>query len=133
MQNVCFKIVIFLLIITGFSVTSATAARNKKVTIEINFNGEKESLKIETDWQKGLSALEALQFVAEVKTHPVQQFVFVTEINGVEGVPNQSVWYYKINGQPAKKLAIWQPLKKADVVTWIYKKDVCSPKIKSSK
>uniref|UniRef100_UPI00321674DD DUF4430 domain-containing protein n=1 Tax=uncultured Draconibacterium sp. TaxID=1573823 RepID=UPI00321674DD len=85
-------------------------------------------MKIETNWGKGLSALEALQFVAEVDTHPVGEYVFVSAINGVEGIPNKSVWYYTINGKPAKKIAINQPLKKGDVVTWIYKQDVCSAK-----
>ncbi|MFV0591527.1 MAG: hypothetical protein ACK5M7_09090 [Draconibacterium sp.] len=51
---------------------SALAGSREKVTVEIDFGWLKHSkLKIETNWKEGLSALEALQFVAEVKTHPV--------------------------------------------------------------
>ncbi|MFV0591526.1 MAG: DUF4430 domain-containing protein [Draconibacterium sp.] len=47
-------------------------------------------------------------------------------MNGIKGEPNKSVWYYKINGESAKKIAINQPLENGDVITWIYKQDVCS-------
>ncbi len=118
----------FYLLLACFLELSAFVGNRDKVIVEIEFgNNILTDLKIETNWKKGLSALEALQFVAEVETHPVGEFVFVTEINGVEGVPNKSVWYYKINGVPAKQIAINQPVKKGDIITWIYKQDVCSP------
>ncbi|WP_163323299.1 DUF4430 domain-containing protein [Draconibacterium mangrovi] len=123
------KIFCLILLLACFIGLSAFAGNGEKVTVEIDFGSLKHpKLKIETNWKEGLSALEALQFVAEVKTHPVGQYVFVDEIDGVKGVPNQSVWYYKINGEPAKKIATDQPLKNGDIITWIYKQDVCSSK-----
>ncbi|WP_319226462.1 DUF4430 domain-containing protein [Draconibacterium orientale] len=123
------KIFCLNLLLACFIGLSAFASNGEKVTVEIDFGSLKyPKLKIETNWKEGLSALEALQFVAEVKTHPLGQYVFVDEIDGVKGVPNQSVWYYKINGEPAKKVAINQPLESGDVITWIYKQDVCSSK-----
>ncbi|WP_319499465.1 DUF4430 domain-containing protein [uncultured Draconibacterium sp.] len=122
------KIFCLNLLLACFIGLSAFASNGEKVTVEIDFGaGNHPKLKIETNWKEGLSALEALQFVAEVKTHPVGQYVFVDEIDGVKGEPNQSVWYYKINDVPAKKIAIDQPLENGDKITWIYKQDVCSP------
>lgn len=117
----------FFVLVLAFISLVGQAKEPKKVAIEITYEDESHPpLKIETDWREGLSALEALQFVAEVKTHPLGEYVFVSAINGVEGAPNKSVWYYRINGVPATKIAINQPLKNGDVLTWIYKSDVCS-------
>ncbi len=115
------------LLLACFLGLTAFAGNGDKVIVEIEFgNKNQTNLKIETNWEKGLSALEALQFVADVETHPVGEYVFVTGINGVQGVPKKGVWYYEINGKPAKQLAISQPVKPGDVITWIYKQDVCS-------
>lgn len=125
------KLKTVILFVLFFCFAQVTTAGNKnKVTVEINSNDKNPLLKIETNWEEGLTALEALQFVAEVKTHPAAKYVFVAAINGVEGEPNKGVWYYEINGQPAKKIAINQPLQKGDVVTWIFKQDVCSIGVK---
>ena len=122
------KIFCLNLLLACFIGLSAIASNGEKVIVEIDFGSlNHPKLKIETNWKEGLSALEALQFVAEVKTHPVGQYVFVDEIEGVKGEPNKSVWYYKINGEPAKKVAIDQPINHGDKITWIYKQDVCSP------
>lgn len=128
MYKINSKLVALLFSLVFFAVNPGIAAHKKVVTVEIKSEDTILPLKIETNWMEGLSAMEALQFVAEVTTHPVGKYVFVTAINGVEGVPNKSVWYYEINGEPAKKIAIDQLLKSGDVVTWIHKKDVCSPK-----
>lgn len=123
------KIFCLYLLLVCFLGLSAFAGNGEKVTVEIDFGSTSHpKLKIETNWKEGLSALEALQFVAEVKTHPLGQYVFVDAIDGVKGEPNKSVWYYKINGEPAKKIAINQPLESGDKITWIYKQDVCSIK-----
>ncbi|MCY1720116.1 DUF4430 domain-containing protein [Prolixibacteraceae bacterium Z1-6] len=129
MQKLNSKSVLLFVFLLAFVAFNAEAKEPQKVTVEIKYDENNSSLlKIETDWREGLSALEALQFVAKVNTHPVGSYVFVSAINNVEGVPNKSVWYYTVNGEPAKKIAINQPLKKGDVVTWIYKQDVCSAK-----
>lgn len=130
MQKVDSKFVTLLLLLVAFTVKFGIAADSKTVTVEIKFKDAIPPLKIETSWKEGLSALEALQFVAEVRTHPVGKYVFVSAINGIEGVPNKSVWYYEINGKPATKIAIDQPLKSGDIITWIHKQDVCSAKDK---
>lgn len=123
------KIFCLYLLLACFFGLTAFAGNGEKVTVEIDFGSlNHPKLKIETNWKEGLSALEALQFVAEVKTHPVGGYVFVDEIEGVKGEPNKSVWYYEINGEPAKKVAIDQPINDGDKITWIYKQDVCSPK-----
>ena len=123
------KVFLVFLFVGVISLSSNLVANNPKgVTVEIDYGGLKPEKKIETNWREGLSALEALQFVAHVSTHPVGEYVFVSGIDKIAGTPNKDVWYYKINGESAKKIAINQELKKGDVVTWIFKQDVCSRK-----
>ena len=57
-----------------------------------------------TAWYDGITALTALQSVAEVKTHPVGQYVFVTAIDSVAGQRGIKAWYYKVNGKSPGKL-----------------------------
>jgi len=74
----------------------------------------------------GITALEALQYVANVETYPKGKHVFVKSVDSVEGVRGVMAWYYEVNHQSTKRLAINQPLQNGDVLTWIYRTDVCS-------
>ncbi|SFE56373.1 DUF4430 domain-containing protein [Sunxiuqinia elliptica] len=119
-------VALFLVVVSPNSVVAKSA--NKAVTVEINFGDDAPLKSANVSWESDLTALEALMHVVEVSTHAVGEYVFVSKIDQVKGVPTKYVWYYKINGQSPKKLAINQKLKKGDVVTWIYKQDVCSDK-----
>jgi hypothetical protein len=101
--------------------------KNMSLTIEIDY-GSNNQRTISTAWEEGLTALEALQYIAEVKTHPVDKYVFVTEIDSVENILGEEVWYYTINGKSAIKLAINKIVSPGDTMSWIYKTDVCSGK-----
>lgn len=105
---------------------------NSLITIEIDY-GAGSQRTISTEWENGLTALEALQHVATVKTHPVGQYVFVTVIDSVEGVRGYKAWYYTINGKPTNKIAINRIVRPADTISWIYKTDVCSGKVDNSR
>ena len=105
--------------------TSAMAGKSRFVTVEINYGEQKKTETIQVECQDKMTALEALQYVADVKTHPVSRYVFVTGINGVDGVRGDMAWYYTVNGEKPK-LAISQPVKAGDVISWRYVKDVCS-------
>ena len=103
--------------------------KGKKIAVEINYGDARLSRTIETSWMKGRTALEVLLSVAEVKTHPVNEHVFVTSIDGVEGKRGDMAWYYTVNGKPAKKLAYSYILTDANSMKWEYRKDVCSKKV----
>ncbi len=123
------KVFIVFLFVGVIGLVGNSAVNNPMgVIVEIDYGGLKPEKKIEINWREGISALEALQFVAHVSTHPVGEYVFVSGIDKIAGAPNKDVWYYKINSEAARKLAINQKLKKGDVVTWIFKQDVCSRK-----
>ncbi len=80
-----------------------------------------------TSWRENLTALEALQYVANVNTHPVAgKYVFVTKIDSVESERGKNAWYYTINGNKATKLAVNQMVEPGDTIQWNFKADVCS-------
>lgn len=102
------------------------AGQAKTVTVEINYGGSRVAEKVEVEYRKGMTALVALMQAADVKTHPVGRWVFVTAVGGQEGVRGDMAWYYTLNGEKPKQVAVNQPLKAGDVVAWRYVKDVCS-------
>ncbi len=102
-----------------------------KIIVQIEFNGANFNIDKALNFQNDLSALEALQMVALVATHPVGEYVFVDEINGVKNIKELNAWYFTVNDVPSKTLAINRQLEKGDVVKWIYKTDVCSKTVKS--
>lgn len=105
--------------------TVGLSPKNKFVTIEINYGEQKDAQRIQVDYAKNMTALEALMHAADVKTIPVGQYVFVSSINGVDGIRGKMAWYYTLNGQKPK-LAIHQPIKAGDTIKWQYVMDVCS-------
>lgn len=128
------KLLIFTLVILAISAcTNVEPIDNSQpITVEIDYgNSTKTSKNIE--WKEQLTALEALQYAAIVETHPVGKYVFVSAIDSLSGVPNKNVWYYKINGVSAKKLAINTIINAGDTITWIYVTDVCSHKPNNDK
>ncbi len=112
---------------------SSSSPSTKTVVVEVDFGNRKELKSVSLKWEPSLTALEALQKVAEVKTHPVGDYVFVTEIDQVESERGKMAWYYTINGKSPKQLAISQPVKAGDTIRWRYVKDVCSEKVDGTK
>ena len=102
-------------------------ANNMLLTIKIDYGSNQRT--IDTVWEEDLTALEALQHVAVVKTHPVGKYVFVTTIDSIESLRGKNAWYYTINGESVKKLAINKIVSPGDTISWIYKTDICSGKI----
>ncbi|NOU16962.1 MAG: DUF4430 domain-containing protein [Bacteroidales bacterium] len=115
---------IFIMLIFSTCNSKKTDNVNAPVTIEINY-GEKMRT-VNTPCEVGLTCLEALQHVAIVETHPVNEYVFVTTIDSLKGVPGIKGWYYKVNRKPSNKLSINQVVYPGDTITWVYKDDVCS-------
>ena len=105
---------------------------SKPIVVEIDFGSGHEVKRVEVACDKTITALEALQKAAEVKTHPVGQYVFVTEIDNVAAERGKMAWYYKVNGEKPK-LAIEQRLKPGDTVSWRFVEDVCSGKVDGCK
>ncbi|MCW0481561.1 DUF4430 domain-containing protein [Gaoshiqia sediminis] len=101
------------------------AGKAKFVTVEINYGDQKAPETIQVECSRSMTALEALQHAAKVKTHPVANYVFVTSINGVEAARGEMAWYYAVNGKKPK-VAINQPVKGGDTISWRFVKDVCS-------
>ncbi len=110
--------------------------KNKSVSlkIEIDYGGIPGAVQKDLVWTHGNpTALEAVQAVAKVNTRPIGKYIFVSSIDGIETRRREKAWYYTVNGKSPGKLAVWNELKDGDTVRWIYKKDVCSPKIDGSK
>ncbi len=126
MKTIKLLIISISVLIITCSSPEVFAQKTEYVTVEINYGDKKESKKKKVEWKEGMTALEALQYSSVVTTHPVEIFVFVSSIDGVEGKRGVAAWYYKVNGESAEELAINTKLKAGDVTTWIYKKDVCS-------
>jgi len=123
MRPTKFLISICLFLLMGL--TSVAGNNNDKVTVEINYGEQKPAETIQVECSGEMTALEALQHAANVQTHPVNEFVFVVGINGVEGVRGEMAWYYTVNGEKPT-LAIRQQVKAGDTISWRYVKDVCS-------
>jgi hypothetical protein len=111
---------------------SSFAGKAKFVTVEINYGDQKTAETIQVECLEPMTALEALQHAADVKTHPVAQYVFVVSINGIEGIRGNMAWYYTVNGKKPK-LAISQLVKAGDTISWRYVKDVCSATVDCKK
>ena len=106
--------------------TNQSNEDSKKIVVEIDYGNVRQSRTIEMDPVKGMTALELLQNVARVETHPVGEHVIVVSIDGVKGKRGDMGWYYTVNGKSADKLAYHYTVDGADHVQWNYKKDVCS-------
>jgi hypothetical protein len=107
------------------------ASNKNEIKVIIDFGGETENIEKSVSFENNITALKALLHTATVQTHPINDYVFVDAINGVENIKDKNAWYFTINGKPAKTLAIICNLAKGDVVKWIYKKDVCSKTIET--
>jgi hypothetical protein len=113
------------LIFTFFLAFSLQA--QEKVTVEIDFGGEKPNETYQIDWYEGMTAMTALQSVATIESYPIQSHIFVTTINGIRTNPGEMAWYYTVNNESRRVLSFRNPVKSGDVIRWIYKKDVCTP------
>ena len=111
------------------AVFCAAVCASDKMKVGIDYGGTHETREAETQWTEGVTALEVLQSVAQVEIHQVKDYIFVTSIDGVKGKRGDKGWYYEINGKRADKLAFRRVLNNGDSTKWIYKKDVCSPKV----
>ena len=120
------KISVVFICLTAFC---ATVYASEKMKVGIDYGSAHETREAETQWTEGVTALEVLQSVAQVETHQVKDYIFVTSIDGVKGKRGDKAWYYEINGKHADKLAFRRVLNKDDSTKWIYKQDVCSPKV----
>jgi hypothetical protein len=101
----------------------------KNITVEINYSNVHPSRTVVVNWEEGRTALEVLQTVAKVGTHPVGNHVIVFSIDDLAGKRGKMAWYYTVNGKSPDKVAYSTFLKDGDYVKWIYKKDVCSRKV----
>lgn len=118
---------ISLIIALVFSVNSycSSGSEKDKVKVIIDFGNEK-IIEKEISWKADMTALTALLYVADVSTHPIGEYVFVSSINNVQNIRGVKAWYYEVNGESPKVLAINNKINSSDTVSWIYKKDVCS-------
>ena len=113
---------------TKEDVKNNTELIDSKVFVNIVVGSDKQEHS--TKYRKGASALEALQYVANVITKPVAgKYVFVTKINDTEGLVGVNGWYYTINGEKAKKLAVNYYVQPGDTIQWNFRADACSNSI----
>lgn len=120
---------LFLLPVVTFAGGKKVQPTKKEITVEIDYGKAQAPKTVKVVWFPGIAVLGALQEAAETETHPVASHVFVTAIDQVKGERGKMAWYYRINGQTPKKLALYQMLKPGDTVSWRYVEDVCSWKV----
>lgn len=104
---------------------------SKNIVVDIDYGNVRPSRTAEVPWVKNRTALEALQTVATVETHPVGRYVMVISIDGVKGKRGEMAWYYTVDGESADKIAYSRVIDDAERIRWVYKKDVCSRKVDS--
>lgn len=125
-------IALTLVLIAGVAIQAASQGRAEsdhligQVIVEIDFGGEKPARNYQVEWEEGITVLTALQHCTNIETHPVNEYIFVSDIDGVKNVPYKMAWYYEVNSRKAEMLAYKQVVNIGDTVKWIYKKDVCS-------
>lgn len=122
-----------LLLVLCNACTTKAKAKPITVTVEINSGSSIEKRKVTVEKNTPVSALEALSRVANIETHPVGEYVFVTAIDGLKGERGVKAWYYEVNGKPTGTLAINKIVNDGDTITWIYREDVCSSKVDGKK
>lgn len=106
---------------------AAAAVADKKINVVIEYGNGQPARTVAATVAPGETILGVLQTVATVETHPVDQHVFVTAIDGVQGKRGEMAWYYTIDGNKADKLAAVQVVaEQTGQITWSYQKDVCS-------
>lgn len=103
-------------------------AKVNQVVVIINSGSEVPVYSAPVEWNSGLTALEALQNVAEVSTHPRGRFVFVNSINGIKNQRAVKAWYYTVNGEPTGTLSINYEVNPGDTIKWIFREETCSPR-----
>lgn len=123
MKTIIKTLLVSLVLTFSFSMVNAI---NDEVTIVIDFGKEKDAQVVKLNWHSEMTALEALQSVAAVETHPVGKYIIVTAINGTKGIRGEKAWYYTVNDKPTNKVAFSLKVNKGDTIRWIYKEDVCS-------
>lgn len=115
------------LAVAGLNHSPAAAAAGKKVNVVIEYGSGQPSRTVEAAVTPGDTVLGVLQTVATVETHPVDRYVFVTAIDGVQGKRGEMAWYYTIDGNKADTLAAAKVVAdNTGQITWTYQKDVCS-------
>jgi hypothetical protein len=123
--------VLSVITLSSYAKSQAASVKEEKrnIVIKINYGDIRPARTIEACYTKGNTALEVLQRVAEVKTHPVGEYVFVVSIDGVEGKRGETAWYYSVDGKSANKLAYSNILNDVNSMKWEYREDVCSRKV----
>ncbi|ASB49584.1 DUF4430 domain-containing protein [Alkalitalea saponilacus] len=123
-----FVVVIFMARFGANATEGKTPVVKKMVKVYIDYG---EGIRVDSSivyWHDGLTAMEALQHCVSVTTRPVDEYVFVSAIDTFHNQRGGKVWYYTVNGEPAKKLAIHNRINAGDEVRWRYCDDVCSTK-----
>lgn len=97
----------------------------KSITVEIDYGDTRPVRRVETTYVEGMSALQLLQQVAEVKTHKVGAYIFVRSIDRLKSEPGKMGWFYSIDGVAAKTLAKNRLLENAKEMKWSYRVEAC--------
>ena len=97
----------------------------KSITVEIDYGGLRPTRRVETAYVEGMSALQLLQQVAEVKTYKVGAFVFVRSIDRIKSERGKMGWFYNIDGVSAKTLAKSRLLENAKEMKGSYRLEAC--------
>ena len=97
----------------------------KPITVTIDYGGERPARTVTTTYLPGVTALQLLQQVAQVKTYRLGEYLFIRSIDGVAGKRGEMGWFYSVDGVSSKSVAGRRILTDAERMTWRYKVAAC--------
>lgn len=96
-----------------------------EITITIVYGDDMNSEIIKTEYTNGMSALEVLDKVTDIKLKQVGKYTFVNSINGKQAIKGTYGWFYSVDGEKTNKLASTYKLKDNKSMKWIYDFEAC--------
>jgi hypothetical protein len=115
-RNLFYTSIVLSFFACNTNTTNSLESKDFSVKVIVDY-GEAKSLREECIISNHpLTALESLQYVSVVETHPVKEYVFVSSIDSVHTIIGVNAWYYKVNGESPGVLAINNTLNNGDTL-----------------
>ncbi|MCK5110978.1 MAG: DUF4430 domain-containing protein [Arcobacteraceae bacterium] len=95
------------------------------ITVTIKYNNQIPDKIIKTTYEDGMTAMNLLKKVSDVKATKAGKFLFVRSVDGVKSQVGKFGWFYTVNNKSTNKMASNYVLKDANKMTWSLKVSSC--------
>lgn len=95
------------------------------LTVSIIYGDDSKYEVIKTKYKNGMTALEVLENIADIKLKKAGKYTFVNSINGKKAIKGSYGWFYSIDGKKTNQLASTYKLKNNESMKWIYDLEAC--------